>query len=233
VPLARPNQSGLVPEGFADMPDNPLLMLTYRELAVRLRISPGAVRSRVRRAVKAGRWRVVPGNRPNGTAYIELPQADLADLERDASGPAEPAPQPERQPQMTQEQPALYVMAFETLNEAYGHIASLNAQLVGEVRRGGELAALVARGEAERDGLRAEVARLEDWVRQQDTRLATEAMARLREVAELARAQALCSDRERYIAKLENGARNLHARLRRAERPLWKKLLRRGARADG
>ena len=53
------------------------LSLTYRELAERLAISTDAARMKARRAVKAGRWRIIPGNHPNDPVRVELPAADI------------------------------------------------------------------------------------------------------------------------------------------------------------
>lgn len=53
------------------------IQLTYRELAERLGISPDGARMRAKRAVQAGRWRIIKGNHPSDPVRVEIPAADL------------------------------------------------------------------------------------------------------------------------------------------------------------
>ncbi len=53
------------------------ISLTYRELAERLAISTDAARMKARRALKKGRWRIIPGNHPNDPVRVELPLSDI------------------------------------------------------------------------------------------------------------------------------------------------------------
>jgi DNA-binding Lrp family transcriptional regulator len=56
-----------------------LARLSYRELADRLGISADAARMKAKRKVKAGLWRIIPGNHPSERVMVELPAADLAE----------------------------------------------------------------------------------------------------------------------------------------------------------
>ncbi len=51
--------------------------LSYRELAERLGISPDAARMKAKRKVKAGVWRLIPGNHPSDRVTVEIPANDL------------------------------------------------------------------------------------------------------------------------------------------------------------
>jgi hypothetical protein len=51
--------------------------LSYRELAERLSISPDAARMKAKRKIKAGLWRLIPGNHPSDRVTIEIPANDL------------------------------------------------------------------------------------------------------------------------------------------------------------
>jgi hypothetical protein len=51
--------------------------LSYRELAERLSISPDAARMKAKRKVKAGLWRLIPGNHPSDRVTVEIPANDL------------------------------------------------------------------------------------------------------------------------------------------------------------
>ncbi|MDB5672347.1 MAG: hypothetical protein JWO25_3306 [Alphaproteobacteria bacterium] len=52
-------------------------VLSYRELADRLGISPDAARNRANRKARTGAWRIVPGNHPSERVRVEVPAADL------------------------------------------------------------------------------------------------------------------------------------------------------------
>lgn len=62
-------------------PDN-LEQLTYRALAERLDISPDAARMKAKRKVKAGNWRIIPGNHPSDAVLVEVPVDELNGAER-------------------------------------------------------------------------------------------------------------------------------------------------------
>ncbi len=57
--------------------DSDLAKLSYRDLAERLGISADAARMKAKRKVKAGLWRIIPGNHPSDKVMVELPAADL------------------------------------------------------------------------------------------------------------------------------------------------------------
>lgn len=59
-----------------------VLQLTYREIAERLNVSSDAARMRAKRAVKAGRWQIIPGNHPNDPVRVQMPFDALPDPER-------------------------------------------------------------------------------------------------------------------------------------------------------
>ncbi len=50
---------------------------SYRELAERLGISPDAARMKAKRKIKAGVWRLIPGNHPSDRVTVEIPANDL------------------------------------------------------------------------------------------------------------------------------------------------------------
>lgn len=58
------------------MPEDTIL-LTYRELADWLSISPDGARMRAKRASKAGHWRIISGNHPSDPVRVEIPAAKL------------------------------------------------------------------------------------------------------------------------------------------------------------
>lgn len=51
--------------------------LSYRDLAERLGISPDAARMKATRKVKAGLWKVVPGNCPSDQVTVEIPANEI------------------------------------------------------------------------------------------------------------------------------------------------------------
>jgi hypothetical protein len=52
-------------------------LFSYRELAERLGISPDAARMKAKRRIKAGAWRLIPGNHPSDRVTVEIPVNDL------------------------------------------------------------------------------------------------------------------------------------------------------------
>jgi len=51
---------------------------SYRELAERLGISPGAARMKAKRKIKAGVWRLIPANHPSDRVTVVIPANDLS-----------------------------------------------------------------------------------------------------------------------------------------------------------
>jgi hypothetical protein len=71
--------------------------LSYRELAERLSISPDAARMKAKRKIKAGLWRLIPGNHPSDRVMVEIPANDLV-VQTDRGGTVRPAQRPEQIP---------------------------------------------------------------------------------------------------------------------------------------
>ncbi len=67
--------------------------LSYRELADRLGVSPDAARMKAKRKVKAGLWRIIPGNHPSDRVLVELPANDLG-VQPSRVGTVHPAQKP-------------------------------------------------------------------------------------------------------------------------------------------
>jgi DNA-binding Lrp family transcriptional regulator len=70
---------------------------SYRELADRLGISPDAARMKAKRKVKAGLWRIIPGNHPSDRVLVELPANDLG-VQLSRGGTVRPAQRAEQIP---------------------------------------------------------------------------------------------------------------------------------------
>lgn len=134
------------------------LHLTYRELADRLGISPDAARMKVKRAVKSGRWRVIPGNHPSDPVRVELPVADIPAADRVAG---------ERTPRSTGERTGRTLTRTDTdtlataLQSAQEHIAKLTDQLTAEKDQHRDTAVDLAKAQTRIETLDAELARLE------------------------------------------------------------------------
>ncbi|MFC3173991.1 hypothetical protein ACFOD9_07005 [Novosphingobium bradum] len=217
-------------KGRALLKEADLVTLTYRQLAEELGISLVAARTRVRRAVAAGRWRVVPGNRPGAPSYIQMPEREMADLMRDAhktptaalSGPDGPAEN--RQGEAAREE-----LVIDTLRSAYRHIERLHRIALSEKdeRRAIELRLVAA--ERTNQHLRAEVDKLEDWVRQLDGQLTREGGEKSQLLVQIA--QFRTNERQYHHRGLELQSRveRLRRQLREARRPIWRKLFYRAA----
>lgn len=133
------------------------LSLTYRELAERLGISTDAARMKARRAVKSGRWRIIPGNHPNDPVRVDLPAAE--------AGPPDPTGG-ERGTRSTGERkgrtPARTgsdALAI-TLQSAQTRINELTDQLTAEKDQHRETAVDLAKATARTEALEADLARL-------------------------------------------------------------------------
>ncbi len=74
--------------------------LSYRELADRLGVSPDAARMKAKRKVKAGLWRIIPGNHPSDRVLVELPANDLG-VRASRVGTVQPTRTPEQTPEHT------------------------------------------------------------------------------------------------------------------------------------
>ncbi len=72
--------------------------LSYRELAERLSISPDAARMKAKRKIKAGLWRLIPGNHPSDRVTVEIPANDLG-VQTVRGGTVRPAQMAEQTPE--------------------------------------------------------------------------------------------------------------------------------------
>jgi hypothetical protein len=197
------------------------LKLTYRELAEQLGISVTAARSRVRRAKQRGRWRVIPRNHPNTPAQIEIPPQDIVFLAE--RGPSTAGTATVRTP--TNFDDADYFDTLSTLNQAYRYILEVNDRLQNSQLDTIALKERLAASEAARQHLLRRVSELEQRCRQQDQRLTEGALEKLKSAVTISRLSATGEERDTYITRLEAGVRSLQAKLRRANRPVWKKVL--------
>jgi DNA-binding Lrp family transcriptional regulator len=72
--------------------------LSYRELAERLGISPDAARMKAKRRIKAGAWRLIPGNHPSDRVTVEIPANDLG-VQASRGSTVRPAQKTEHSPE--------------------------------------------------------------------------------------------------------------------------------------
>jgi hypothetical protein len=72
--------------------------LSYRELADRLSISPDAARMKAKRRIKAGLWRLIPGNHPSDRVMVEVPTNDLG-VQHSRGGTVRPEQRAEQTPE--------------------------------------------------------------------------------------------------------------------------------------
>ncbi len=116
--------------------DSDLAKLSYRDLAERLGISADAARMKAKRKVKAGLWRIIPGNHPSDKVMVELPAADLAER---VGGERSERVTPERSPRTSQPERAnadndrlldALSEAVSLLRPAQEHIERLHQQLI-------------------------------------------------------------------------------------------------------
>jgi hypothetical protein len=71
---------------------------SYRELADRLGISPDAARMKARRKIKAGMWRLIPGNHPSDRVTVEIPANNLG-VQASRGSTVRPAQKTEHSPE--------------------------------------------------------------------------------------------------------------------------------------
>ena len=131
------------------------LVLTYSELGERLGLAPEGARAKAKRKAKAGEWAIIVGN--DGRARVRLPAGAL------------PEHPPDRTPDRTREHQD---NARPDAQEAVDRLSAELARALGEAREARtrleelgaevvEVRVALARVEAERDGARDLVARLE------------------------------------------------------------------------
>lgn len=133
------------------------LKLTYRELADRLGISPDAARMKAKRALKSGRWHIIPGNHPSDPVRVELPAADAIKPERVAGERAARSPGERTGRTSDRTEPSGVV---EALQAAQTRITELTDQLTAEKDRHRETAVELATATTKADFLEAELARV-------------------------------------------------------------------------
>jgi flagellar biosynthesis GTPase FlhF len=116
--------------------DSDLAKLSYRDLAERLGISADAARMKAKRKVKAGLWRIIPGNHPSDKVMVELPAADLTER---VGGERSERVIPERLPRTNQPERVnadsdrlldALSEAVSLLRPAQEHIERLHQQLI-------------------------------------------------------------------------------------------------------
>jgi DNA-binding Lrp family transcriptional regulator len=116
--------------------DSDLAKLSYRDLADRLGISADAARMKAKRKVKAGLWRIIPGNHPSDKVMVELPATDLTER---VGGERSERISPERLPRTNQPERAnmgsdrlldALSEAVSLLRPAQEHIERLHEQLI-------------------------------------------------------------------------------------------------------
>lgn len=133
------------------------LKLTYRELAERLGISPDAARMKAKRAVKAGRWAIIPGNHPNDPVRVEMP-ADDAGSPNAIGGEQATRSTGERKGRTIPRTDAETLAT--ALQTAQARIAELTDQLSAEKDQHRQAAIELAQATTKVDFLEAELARL-------------------------------------------------------------------------
>jgi hypothetical protein len=133
------------------------LVLTYRELGERLGIEPDSARARARRRG----WRVILDN--HGIARVHVPPSELPDEPPERGVRAGNGADAEGYVQGTLAELSTHLArALDEVREERARVEAVQAREV-------EARIALARTEAERDGLRLVVARLEanlDWARQ-------------------------------------------------------------------
>lgn len=105
--------------------------LTYRGLAERLGVSVDAARMKAKRKVKAGAWRIIPGNHPSDSVLVEVPLAELNGPERDG-GERPERKQGERQPRTSppEQVNASLERALASMADAQTRVRELTDQLI-------------------------------------------------------------------------------------------------------
>lgn len=198
-----------------------LRRVTYRELAEFLGISVSAARARASRARRRGRWRIVPSNHPSSPAQIELPARELVSAA--APGKDNRAAERARGVPVADD---VYVATLQTVREAYIHLNRLHVRVQDLQTENGALRERAACLAVENRQLAARVLELEQHIHEQDEKWMAEQLQKLEAAVDLGRAEALAEERLELVDRLERGVRIMQAKLAKAERPLWRKILR-------
>lgn len=147
------------------------LQLTYRELAERLGISPDAARMKAKRAVKAGRWRIIAGNHPSDPVRVEISVSDVI-LPEPVGGEQISRSGGERKTR-TNARTDTDALA-SAIQSAQDRIGELTNQLIEEKDRHRDTAVQLAQAETREMGLAEEIHRLEGVVTYLQEQLAAE-----------------------------------------------------------
>lgn len=144
--------------------------MTYRQIAEHFGIGLDSARIKAQRHIRAGRWKLIPGNYPGALVVVELPVESLKVLSRPAAGGKRAAAAPPQAPPP----PA----------------PPVDPSLAGELRDalerfGAELEQERAARAAERDDWRALIERMEDGHRTEIERLQADRLAERERIREL------------------------------------------------
>ena len=147
------------------------LSLTYRELAERLAISTDAARMKARRAVKTGRWRIIPGNHPNDPVRVELPVSDIGNSNAIAGEQGMRSTGERKARTQTRTDGNALAVALQS---AQDRITQLTDLLTAEKDQHLETSVELARTTVQAEALNAEILRLTEMVEQLQGELWTE-----------------------------------------------------------
>jgi predicted transcriptional regulator len=133
---------------------------TYRELAEAFGMTVDAARMKAKRAEKSGRWRIIEGNHPSDTKFVELPASDLNIPQR--KGRDEKPNVQAYDPPRTDDEFVRGIV--DALAVAQERIKEITNQLSEEKDRHRETAIATARAEAMQSAAALELERLREMV---------------------------------------------------------------------
>ena len=156
------------------MSDETVRML-YKEIAEALGISNDAARMKAKRAVKTGRWKIIPGNHPNDPVLVELPPEDLAKGERKRGERTKPVQggTPERTSARTNDD-GVTAQMVAALTAAQDRVKELTDQLSEEKDRHKDTAVALATAETQQSMAALELDQLRLVVERLTNELAAE-----------------------------------------------------------
>ena len=137
---------------------------TYRELAEAFGMTVDAARMKAKRAEKSGRWRIIEGNHPSDTKFVELPASDL-EKRKSVGGDARPKRMAKEAPYentRTDDQTVGAIVA--ALEAAQKRVQVLTDQLTDEKDRHKDTAIKLAQAEAHQSLAAQELDRLQTTV---------------------------------------------------------------------
>jgi len=149
--------------------------MTYRELAQHFGIGLDSARIKAQRHIKAGRWKLIPGNYPGALVVVELPAEYLKAAPQPAARSARP--EPRNAPAAPAAEPAPAAPSFD---------AAVVAGLLDELARfRGELEQERTERNAERDQWRTTIEQLESSRAEEIERLQADRRAERERIREL------------------------------------------------